>query len=356
MFKYNYFLFVLSVLCLGISACGESPKKEKATSANAYLENQKLLQTVQASFKPLAATADNPENAITPAKVDLGKVLYYDTRLSKTGNNSCNSCHNLATFGVDTLPTSKGDAGRFGERNSPTVLNAAFHAFQFWDGRAKDVEEQAGLPILNPDEMAIPSKDFLVKKLTNIKEYQDMFKLAFPDEKTPISYNNIQKAIAVFERTLITPSPFDNYLKGDMSALTDEQTEGLKTFMEVGCTTCHIGSNLGGMMFQKFGLYGDYRPILKSKVNDEGRKKVTKAEADKDMFKVPGLRNVAQTYPYFHDGSVRSLSEAVKIMGTLELNKTLTDVQVKSITHFLESLTGEVPASAKEIPAILAKK
>lgn len=355
--KYQFPIFLFSFILLGFSACNSGTQsKEKDQAISNYQENQKQMQNLQASFKALPAVAENPENPITPAKIELGKALYYDTRLSKTGNNSCNSCHNLATFGVDNLATSKGDAGKFGERNSPTVLNAAFHSFQFWDGRAKDVEEQAGMPILNPVEMAIPSKDFLVKKLSGIKEYQDMFAAAFPNEKASLTYENLQKAIAAFERTLVTPAPFDKYLNGDMSALTQEQVDGLKTFMEVGCTTCHNGASLGGNTFQKFGVSADYRTILKPKVNDEGKKKATKAESDKDMFKVPGLRNITKTAPYFHDGSVKDLSEAVKIMASLQLNKNLTEAQTTSIVKFLESLTGEVPASAKEIPAMLAKK
>jgi cytochrome c peroxidase len=319
------------------------------------LADKELLKNAQGYFQPIDSVAKSEANPLSPAKIDLGHVLYYDTRLSKNGGNSCNSCHNLSTFGVDNLPTSKGDAGNFGERNSPTVLNAAFHAFQFWDGRSKDVEEQAGMPILNPVEMAIPSKDFLVKRLKGIKEYQEMFKAAFPDDKDPITYDNIQKAIGAFERTLVTRSTFDTYLEGDISALTPEQREGLKNFIEVGCTTCHNGPNLGGTTFQKFGVFGDYRTLTNSKTNDEGRKSVTKSDTDKDMFKTPGLRNIAKTHPYFHDGSVQDLKDAVKIMGKLQLNKDLTDEQIKSIVTFLEALTGDIPEKAKKAPAVLAQ-
>lgn len=338
-----------------LSSCGGEKKQTQQETPTVTMADQELLESAQAIFKPLAAVAENPENPITNEKVELGKLLYYDTRLSKTGNNSCNSCHNLSTFGVDNKPTSPGDAGKLGDRNSPTVLNAAFHSFQFWDGRAKDVEEQAGMPILNPAEMDIPSKDFLVNRLKGIKEYQEMFAAAYPDQKNPVTYDNLQKAIGAFERTLVTPAPFDRYLKGDVNALTAEQREGLKTFMDVGCVTCHSGPSLGGTSFQKFGVYADYRTATNSKVNDEGRKAVTKNEADKDMFKTPGLRNIAKTHPYFHDGSINDLGEAVKIMGSLQLNKKLTDAQTKSIVQFLESLTGEVPESAKQIPAALAQ-
>ena len=310
-------IFAIAFLCLAcLIACNNQPKQNTETQTPAITQADKdLLEQAQAVFQPLPDRAENADNPVTGEKIKLGKLLYFDTRLSKTGNNSCNSCHNLATFGVDNSPTSKGDAGKFGARNSPTVFNAALHAFQFWDGRAKDVEEQAGGPILNPVEMAIPSKDFLVKKLKGIKEYDDLFKAAYPSDKEPVTYLNIQKSIAAFERTLVTPSAFDKYLKGDYRALNAEQKDGLKTFMTVGCTQCHSGVAVGGGMFQKFGVYGDYRTITGVACDDEGMKKETKQEADKDVFKVPSLRNAEKTAPYFHNGCVADLSAAVKIMG-----------------------------------------
>lgn len=347
-------LLITTVAAVAIAACNNQPKQESQPVAVAVTTaDAELMARAQDVFQPLPSVAINPENPITAEKTELGKLLYYDTRLSKTGNNSCNSCHNLATYGVDNLPTSKGDNGGFGDRNSPTVLNAALHSFQFWDGRAKDVEEQAGGPIINPVEMAIPSKDFLVAKLKDIKEYQEMFKAAFPAAKDAITYDNVQKAIAAFERTLITPSPFDKYLAGNHSAMTSEQKIGLKTFMNAGCTQCHTGSSLGGSTFQKFGVYGDYRELTHSKTDDAGKWKITKLEADRDMFKVPGLRNIAKTHPYFHDGSVADLEEAIRIMGKLQVDKELTEAQVKSIAAFLNALTGEVPAEAQKIPALL---
>ncbi|MBK7147394.1 MAG: c-type cytochrome [Bacteroidetes bacterium] len=350
-------LILLAVAFL--AACNNSDKHEpgKGDPAPGITNaDRELLQRAQETFQPLPAIASNAQNPITDAKVLLGQHLYYDTRLSKTGNNSCNSCHNLATFGVDNLPTSKGDNGGFGGRNSPTVLNAALHTFQFWDGRAKDVEEQAGGPILNPVEMAIPSKDFLIAKLKDIPAYRDMFKSAFPAASDAVTYDNVQNAIAAFERTLITPSAFDKYLSGDHKALTPEQRIGMKTFMDVGCIQCHSGSNLGGAMFQKFGVFADYRDWTHSKTNDQGKLDLTKLSADKDVFKVPGLRNIAKTHPYFHDGSVADLKEAVKIMGKVQLNKDLSEAQVQGIVDFLGALTGEVPAEAKKVPEMLASK
>jgi len=345
--------FPLLVSLLAIYSCNNNKTQEVKEEVMVTQEDRDLLAQAQSLFKALPASAENPENTLTPEKIKLGKILYYDTRLSKTGNNSCNSCHNLATFGVDNLPTSKGDAGKFGDRNSPTVLNAAFHTSQFWDGRAKDLEEQAGGPILNPVEMDIPSKEFLVSKLKKVKLYEEMFKKAYPNDKDPLTYTNITKAIAAFERTLITPAPFDKYLAGDFSALDEDQLEGLKTFVEVGCTQCHSGALMGGNMFQKFGVYGDYRTFTKSKVNDEGRKKETGQEADKDMFKVPSLRNCVKTQPYFHDGSIADLNQAIIIMGKTQLNKEITQEQAELISDFLNTLSGDIPVDAKTPPSEL---
>lgn len=319
--------------------------------------DKELLDKAQGAFKPLSEVADrNMENVITDERIKLGKTLYFDTRLSKTGNNSCNSCHNLATYGVDNQPTSKGDAGKLGDRNSPTVLNAAFHTAQFWDGRAKNVEEQAGMPILNRVEMAIPNEAFLVSRLKEIDLYKKLFKEAFPNEKNPITYGTLRKSIAAFERTLMTPSKFDDYLNGDVFALSNEEREGMNTFIETGCTQCHLGATLGGSMFQKFGKYADYRSLVQNLKDDEGRKKVTKDEADKDVFKVPSLRNIEKTGPYFHNGSIANLPEAVKIMAKLQLNKELTEEQINSIVIFLKTLTGKLPKEVMKAPNLANSK
>ncbi len=348
-----YFVFILFISF----ACGGKKGSEKnvmekqmeSMKANTELEAQ-VGERARTTFQPLPASADNPDNPVTDAKVKLGKILYFDNRLSKDQTQSCNTCHDLSTFGVDRKPTSPGDAGKLGPRNSPTVLNAALHTSQFWDGRAKDVEEQAGMPILNPIEMAIPSEQFLIDRLSKVKMYQDLFKAAFPDDTNPITYENLKKAIAAFERTLLTPSKFDDYLKGNANALTVEEKKGLKTFMDVGCTTCHMGSLLGGNMFQKFGLYGNYWELTGSDPIDNGRFDVTGNEAEKYMFKVPSLRNIAETYPYFHDGSVKSLEEATKIIAKLNLNKDLTDQEVKEIVTFLKALTADLPDDVKKVP------
>jgi cytochrome c peroxidase len=338
-------LFVIFALfVIGFWSCSTAPQRP---AADPYAG---LLDKAKASFSPLTKFADNPENPVTPEKVLLGKALYFDKRLSKEEHISCNSCHNLATYGVDNEPTSPGDGGVRGGRNSPTVLNAAYHFSQFWDGRAKDVEEQAGGPIMNPIEMSMPDQLFVIKRLQGIKGYQEMFAKAFPGEKDPINYGNIQKSIAAFERGLITPSRFDEYLQGNQNALTAAEKKGLQTFMDVGCTACHSGTVLGGQMYQKFGLAGNYWDFTHSAKVDNGRFLVTNNESDKYMFKVPSLRNIEKTHPFFHDGSITDLGEAVKIIAKLQLNKDLTPEQVSDIVAFLKTLTGTVPAELAKAP------
>ena len=302
-------------------------------------------------LKRLPYQAINPENEATDEKIKLGHALYFENELSLEGNNSCNSCHDLAAFGVDNLPTSPGDAGETGDRNSPTVLNAALHSSQFWDGRAKDLEEQAGMPIMNPVEMAIPSEQFLVDRLTTNEYYQELFKKAFPNEENPISYTNLRKAIAVFERQLLTPSRYDAYLKGDVNALSVQEKKGLMSFASVGCMTCHNGALLGGTMLQKFGVHKDYWTLTGSKHIDLGKASQTGEEYDKYVFKVPSLRNIAKTAPYFHDGSVKDLSEAVKIMADAQLNYKLSEDELSNIVAFLGALTGEVPVKYQTAPS-----
>jgi cytochrome c peroxidase len=326
---------------------------EKPKPALTPAQDQELWLKAKNIFKALPAVAENPENPLTPEKVKLGKLLYFDKRLSAKGNNSCNSCHNLNTFGVDNLPTSPGDEGKNGDRNSPTSFNAALHTMQFWDGRAKDVEEQAGMPILNPVEMNIPSEAFLLKRLKEIELYKTQFAAAFPESKEPVTYDNLKKAIGAFERTLLTPSRFDEYLTGKKDALTADEKRGMLAFFDAGCNTCHNGVAIGGNSLQKFGSFYDYREFLKGGKNDEGRKDVTKSEFDKDFFKTPSLRNVTKTHPYFHDGSVAGLEDAIKIMAKLQLDKDLTDEEAGSIKTFLQSLEADLPADVKQVPAEL---
>lgn len=289
-------------------------------------------------FKPLPPAAESPKNPITPEKIELGRMLYYENRLSKSHKFSCNSCHKLDRYGVDNEPTSEGHKGQRGDRNSPTVYNAALHFAQFWDGRAADVEEQAKGPVLNPVEMAMPDEKVVIATLKSMPEYVALFRKAFPKDKDPVTYDNMAKAIGAFERKLMTPARWDRFLQGDKTALTDAEKAGFLKFVDTGCATCHMGVCVGGTMYQKMGLVEPY-PGLK----DEGRAKVTKREEDKFFFKVPGLRNVEKTGPYFHDGSVKTLDEAVKLMARYELGRELSPADVASIVTWLKTLTGEIP-------------
>ncbi len=341
-------LFALLVLV----SCGGGQKSADESEAKATSEFPGLRDKAAVFFAVLPESAPNEANPATEAKIALGQALYFDNRLSKENNISCNSCHNLATYGVDNKPTSPGDDGTLGSRNSPTVLNAALHIAQFWDGRAKDVEEQAGGPILNPVEMAMPDEAYVMNRLKGIAGYNELFTAAYPEDDDPFTYQNLQNAIGAFERQLLTPSRFDKYVAGDESALTAAEQKGLQTFIDQGCITCHMGSLVGGSMYQKLGLFGSYKEMTGAENDDLGRFEVTQNENDKYIFKVPSLRNVEKTGPYFHDGGVESLTEAVKIMGKLQLNKDITDAQAAEIVTFLKSLTGEVPEKYQTAPEL----
>lgn len=347
-------LFIGLIATISWIGCG-GETKEEAPETNSFEVEQNKMYDLELKDKlsvlgalPKEMVAEN--NPLSAAKVKLGHNLYYDTQLSKDGNISCNSCHNLGKYGVDNLPTSPGDAGENGDRNSPTVLNAALHTTQFWDGRAKDVEEQAGMPILNPIEMAIPNEAFLVNRLKEDEKYQEMFAAAYPESKDPITYENLRKAIAAFERKLSTPSRFDDYLRGDMSALTLQEKKGMMSFVNIGCTTCHTGLALGGNSIQKFGVHKDYWILTGSTKIDEGLAFMTGNDYEKYMFKVPSLRNIDKTGPYFHDGSVKELEKAVQIMAEAQLDYKLSKSELENIMAFLGSLTGEVPAEYQKAP------
>jgi cytochrome c peroxidase len=245
----------------------------------------------------------------------------------------------LDKYGQDNLPFSPGHEGKVGGRSSPSTYNAAIHIAQFWDGRAPSVEEQAKGPVLNPGEMGMPSADFVVEVLKSIPGYVEAFKAAFPGEADPITYNNFGKAVGAFERKLFTPSRWDDFLKGNKEALTAEESKGFETFAKAGCVTCHNGPAIGGLMYQKLGLVKAW-PDLK----DQGRFEATKVETDKFHFKVPSLRNISETGPYLHDGSIKTLEEMVNKMGEYQLGKALTPEETASIVTFLKSLKGEIPA------------
>lgn len=325
-----------------LASCDKAPEQGAQTAAPASpaaaMDVAALQLQAGGLFKPLPAEMTSDKHTVTEAKVTLGRMLYFDTRLSKNHDISCNTCHDLARYGVDAEPTSSGHKGQRGGRNSPTVYNAALHIAQFWDGRAEDVEAQAKGPVLNPIEMAMPDADSVVKVLKSIPGYVEAFKAAFPDAVDPVTYDNAAAAIGAFERRLVTPSPFDRFLAGEVNALSAAQLAGLKTFLDAGCATCHNGVAVGGGVYQKLGLVKPFETA------DTGRAEVTKNDADKFVFKVQSLRNITETGPYFHDGKVSALDDAIRLMAEYQLGRTLTDGQVGEIREFLSALKGEIPA------------
>lgn len=296
---------------------------------------------------PLRRTWDQPRSGVDNARIDLGKKLYFDKRLSRDNSISCNSCHDLKTHGVDGRAFSLGFKDHEVGRNSPTVFNAAGHIAQFWDGRATTVEEQAKGPILAAGEMAMPSPEAVVKKLKGIPGYAPLFAAAFPQDKDPINYDNVGTAIGNFERLLITPSRWDLFLAGSDEALSPLERQGVKSFTTYGCTTCHTGTLLGGDRYMKAGLVKPW-----PNKDDVGRFAVTKNEADKYVFKVPSLRNIEKTGPYFHDASETTLEGAISKMGRHQLGIDIPKKDVNAIAAFLKSLTGEIPAALAATPEL----
>lgn len=297
-------------------------------------------------------------------KIDLGRQLFFDPRLSSTGTVSCNSCHNVMAGGEDSVRTSTGVKGQLGGRNSPTVWNSAFHSVQFWDGRANLLEDQAKGPVTNPIEMGMKDHSMAVARLQKIDGYRDSFAKVFGGKasaKDVITIDKVAKAIAAYERTLVTEnSPFDRFNAGDVKALSADAKKGWETFQKTGCVACHSGAHFSGPkmpigtgFYQKFPLMPDAN-IEKAYgfSKDLGRFDVTKNEADKNTWRVPTLRNIALTAPYFHNGAVADLSEAVRVMGKVQLGKDLSKSEIKSIVAFLNSLTGEFPK--QEMPRLPA--
>jgi cytochrome c peroxidase len=323
------------VLCTWGSANAQQAKKTAA----------ELLKDAKAVFEPLPDKMPGSEND-TEAKIALGEKLYFEEKISINGTQSCNSCHRVDENlgGVDNLPTSKGAEGKIGGRNAPTTLNAGFHIAQFWDGRAPDLAAQAKGPVLNPIEMGMPDEASVLECLKEAG-YEDLFKKAFPDAAQPLTYDNFAEAVAAFERTLITCDRFDDFLEGDESALTRKELNGLRVFMKVGCVDCHSGALLGGDRYEEMGEVEAY-----ANKEDLGRFEVTKKEEDKFVFKVPSLRNIAITGPYFHDGKAATLEDAIKQMAALQLGKELKERQVKTIAAFLGALTDKerVPKKRKK--------
>ncbi len=309
-----------------------------------------------ADWQPLPERPPIPQdNPQSDAKVLLGKTLYFDPRFSEHGTLSCNSCHNVMAAGDDNRPNSIGMHDARGERSAPTVWNAAFYSAQFWDGRAATLEEQAKGPVQNPIEMGMESLDEAMSRLNRIAGYKPLFAAAFPGEEDPVSADNAAKAVAAFERTLITPnSAYDRYVKGDNTALTEQQVRGMNSFADLGCTSCHSGPNFSGPplpigtgFFMKFPTYaGSAYDEKYALLKDSGRYQATENDDDKHLWRVPTLRNIALTAPYFHNGSVPTLDEAVRVMAKTQLAKDLSEDQVADIVAFLNGLSGKFPEIA----------
>lgn len=310
----------------------------------------KFTVSLGVAFASFTAFAAEPIQPITPVKsvnlaqVELGKKLYFDPRLSKSGFISCNSCHNLSMGGTDNLKTSIGHNWQRGPINAPTVLNSSLNLAQFWDGRAADLKAQAGGPIANPGEMAF-SHTLAVDVLKSIPAYVSQFKLVFNTDE--INIDQVTTAIAEFEKTLVTPnSRFDRWLLGDKEALTHGELAGYNLFKNSGCTACHNGPAAGGNSFQKMGIVEPYNANSPA----VGLSAVTGKDADRFKFKVPTLRNVEMTYPYFHDGEAETLEEAVDVMGRLQLGKKFSNDENAQIVAFLKTLTGDQPSF--QLPAL----
>lgn len=310
-----------------------------------------LLKRAQELFQPLPKDMATPEFPITKERVDLGQQLFFDPRLTVDSNMSCASCHQPALYGTDALPTSIGVKQRLHPRNAPTNLNSALNIIH-WRGDRESVEDQVIKALISPITSGQPDLKAVEDRLGRIPGYAPLFKAAFADDVNPMTAQNVAKAIGAYERTLVTPSRFDAYLNGQSGAFSAIARSGLKKFINTGCVMCHNGVGVGGGMYQKFGLAEDYWLATRSTNIDKGRFDVTKDPNDLYVFRVPSLRNVAKTAPYFHDGSVATLPEAVKVMARVQLGVTLSDADTRDIVAFLESLTGDLPDNFATVPAL----
>ena len=326
-----------------------------ATALTPAVADDALRQRANAMFGAIPDTPPElPDNELTPERIELGKMLFFEPRLSASHLISCNTCHNVGMGGDDDLPTSVGHGWQKGPRNSPTVFNAVFNAAQFWDGRAEDLAEQAKGPVQAGVEMA-STPERVVRTLNSIPDYVDRFSASFPGEDDPVSFDNMALAIEAFEATLLTPgAPFDRFLAGDDEALDATETRGLELFMNRGCAGCHGGKNFGGQAYFPFGLVkkpgADILPE-----GDRGRFEVTQTATDEYVFRASPLRNIELTAPYFHSGAVWSLEEAVAVMSSAQLGTELSDDEIDAITAFLKTLTGDMPdIEYPELPASTA--
>lgn len=316
-------------------------------------EGDELLRQARMFFQPLPSAMPFPrDNPLTPAKVTLGKMLFYERRISSSGGISCATCHPMSTYAADNIPKSIGHLGKINPRNAPTVFNAGFQLSQHWRGDRTSLEDQADISLLSPFAFANSSYDEASNRIKSIPGYLELFQKAFPDEKDPITHVHIAQAIGAYERTLLSPSRFDQFLADGAKTLTDKERKGLQIFLDTGCAGCHNGALVGGMMFQKFGVVTPYWKATGSQEIDQGRFAVTNKEEDRYIFKVPPLRNVSMTAPYFHDGSVAKLDRTVKIMAEVQMGRILNEQDVDSIVSFLGSLTGILSQEVLTLPVL----
>jgi cytochrome c peroxidase len=314
--------------------------------------DSQLLKDAQSNFEPISTTAKaSDKHPAATTKVELGRQLFFDPRMSADGTTSCMRCHQAGLFATDALAKSHGARDFVLPRNAPTVFNTGLYFKIHWDGGFDDVEAQAKHALIGP-AFGNANFDAAMQHIKSIPGYADIFKAAFPNDKDPVTPGNWGTAIGAFERTLLTPSRFDDYLRGKPDALSAAERKGLRTFIDTGCSDCHNGAGVGGNDLQTFGVYKDYWTETHSKEIDKGRFGITKDKSDLYVFKTPGLRNVEMTPPYFHDGSVDTLPRAVQIMGKVQLHTTLSDADPNDIVTFLKSLTGKMPESFEKAPRL----
>lgn len=330
----------VAAMIFAVAACGDDGPGESG-SGDQFGNGEQTVEVDRArlgAFSPLPAVMEPTSYTLTDELVDLGRMLYYEHRISISQEMSCNTCHLLDQYGVDGVQFSLGHEGIPVGRNSPTVYNAALHIAQFWDGRSPDVEDQAKGPILAGGEMGMPNPDYVIQVLRTIPGYVALFESIFADDADPLNYDNVAQAIGAFERKLVTPDRFDDFLNGDDNALTNREKAGLNLFLELGCASCHNGPALGGGMYSRIGLVKEYPGVT-----DLGRYEVTGRDADKFAFKVPSLRNILETGPYLHDGSIETIEEMISVMAEYQLGRVLTDAQIADMVAFFGALTGDLP-------------
>ena len=322
------------------------------SGATAAQSDAELLKQARDIFMPLPKDMSTAEAPATKERVELGRMLFFDPRMTIDSSMSCANCHQPAFYGTDALAKPTGVRQRPHPRNTPTVLDAGLSFVIHWRGDRTSLEDQVVQALVSPITSGQPDEKAAADRIARIPGYAPLFKAAFPGESQPVTRENIGKAIGAYERTLVTPSPFDAYLKGNVNAMAPPARAGLARFMAVGCATCHNGVGVGGGMYQKFGVVESYWEATGSQPVDKGRADVTKDPADEYVFRVASLRNVAKTPPYFHDGSVATLPEAVKVMGRVQLGANLSDGEVDEIVMFLENLTGDLPPQFATAPAL----